>query len=68
MYYTYVLYSKEIDKYYIGSTQDVEERLKKHLSNHSGFTGKVKDWKVVFLEEFVDQVKMLWVRRKFWLI
>ncbi len=47
MPYTYILHSQQIDKYYIGSTSaSLEERLKKHLTNHSGFTGKVKDWKV----------------------
>ena len=41
---TYILYSNEIDKYYIGSTNsDLKERLKKHLSNHKGFTAKTKD-------------------------
>lgn len=50
---TYILYSKSIDKYYIGSTSgDVIERLKKHLSNHRGFTGKAKDWELVFSEDF----------------
>ncbi|WP_435254320.1 GIY-YIG nuclease family protein [Tenacibaculum sp. A30] len=32
-YFVYILYSKTLDKYYIGSTNDVENRLRKHLSN-----------------------------------
>ena len=55
MPYTYILHSQQIDKYYIGSTSaSLEERLKKHLTNHSGFTGKVKDWKVVYFEHYDD--------------
>jgi predicted GIY-YIG superfamily endonuclease len=27
-----------LDKYYIGSTEDVLKRLKKHLENHKGST------------------------------
>jgi putative endonuclease len=46
---TYILYSREIDKYYAGSTDmEMADRLKKHLSNHDGFTGTAKDWVVVY--------------------
>jgi putative endonuclease len=49
----YILYSQTADKFYIGhTTQSIEERLAKHLSNHDGFTAKYKDWKVVFTEEY----------------
>ncbi|WP_228376810.1 GIY-YIG nuclease family protein [Chryseobacterium formosense] len=44
MCYCYILYSKSLDKYYIGhSCEDLQERLRKHLSNHTGFTDKAKD-------------------------
>jgi len=33
-------------------SSNVEERLKKHLSNHKGYTSKAKDWRVVYTEEF----------------
>jgi putative endonuclease len=48
----YILYSKNIDRYYIGSTSNLEERLRKHNSKHRGFTGKASDWEVVYLEDF----------------
>ena len=48
-----------MNHYYIGSTQNVEERLLKHLSNHSGFTSKAKDWKLVFTEKYDDKKKAL---------
>ncbi|MDN3668529.1 GIY-YIG nuclease family protein [Echinicola jeungdonensis] len=52
-YYFYILYSSALDKYYIGQTgKDPQERLRKHCSDHKGFTGKAKDWKIVYLEEF----------------
>ena len=41
-----------MDKYYIGSTSNLQERLKKHLTNHKGFTGHAKDWKLVYYEVF----------------
>ena len=52
----YILHSKILNKYYIGSTEDeINERLKRHLSNHTGFTAKAKDWEVVHLEYFPDK-------------
>lgn len=53
MFTTYILYSKLLDKFYIGYTSaDLNDRLKKHLSKHSGFTAKVKDWIIVYSEQF----------------
>ena len=51
MCYTYILHSETLDKFYIGHTcENLDERLAKHLSNHKGFTAKVKDWKIVYFE------------------
>ena len=56
MFYFYILFSKTLDKYYIGYTSEsLEERLRKHLSNHSGYTSKAKDWEVVYSEKFEDK-------------
>jgi len=53
MNFFYILYSKFLNQYYIGHTSEgLQERLRKHLSNHSGFTGKSKDWIVVYSEKF----------------
>ncbi|GGE21569.1 GIY-YIG nuclease family protein [Psychroflexus salis] len=51
--YTYILYSKLLDKYHVGYTNIlIEERLKKHNTNHKGFTSKANDWVVVYVEVF----------------
>jgi len=56
----YILYSSSSDRYYIGSTtQPIEERLRRHLTNHNGFTTKAKDWIVVYSEEFADKSSAL---------
>ena len=52
MFYVYILHSNTLNKFYIGYTENLEERLKKHLSNHAGFTGKTTDWKIVYTETF----------------
>ena len=52
-YYTYIIYSKKLAKYYIGSTQDsLDERLRRHNSNHKGFTGRADDWEIAYFERF----------------
>ena len=40
---------KLLDKFYIGHTCE-KKRLRKHLSNHKGFTANIKDWKIVYFE------------------
>jgi putative endonuclease len=52
----YILYSKSKDKFYIGATCDsLEERLRKHNTNHGGFTGNTSDWLIVYFETFNDK-------------
>ena len=51
-YFVYILYSHQLDRYYTGYTQDIEERLKRHLSDHKGYTFKAKDWQVVYQENY----------------
>ena len=49
MYYVYIIYSLTIDRYYIGQTDNIEERMEQHKSGfflHS-YTSKTKDWKIV---------------------
>lgn len=59
----YILYSSSLDKYYIGFTgDDLDERIRKHNSNHKGFTGKANDWVVKYTEIFTT--KELAMRRE----
>ncbi|NOR75689.1 MAG: GIY-YIG nuclease family protein [Draconibacterium sp.] len=48
--YTYILYSKKLDRYYIGSTElKPEQRLELHLSKNYGYskyTAKANDWTI----------------------
>ncbi|GAB4091646.1 hypothetical protein GCM10028786_05720 [Flaviaesturariibacter terrae] len=52
---TYILYSASRDRYYIGATCDaMQERIRRHNSNHKGFTGASADWEIVYQEEQPD--------------
>jgi putative endonuclease len=49
----YILYSSTLDKYYVGYTGDsLEERLRKHNTQHKGFTGGLGDWIIRYTETF----------------
>jgi putative endonuclease len=51
MCHTYILFSKTINSYYVGYTcNDLSERLRKHNTNHKGFTGRANDWIKVYSE------------------
>ena len=50
MFYTYIIYSQSIDKYYVGSCQDVQERLQDHLNSRSKYTKQAKDWELKYYE------------------
>ena len=60
MFITYILYSKDLDRFYIGFTGgDVQARLLKHLADHGGFTAKAKDWQLVYQEFFNTKQKAM---------
>jgi putative endonuclease len=53
MFYSYILFSVSLNKFYIGHTGDIlTERLRKHNSNHKGFTGGTGDWEIKYYETF----------------
>ncbi len=71
-YCCYIIYSKSIDKYYIGYTSNLEERLELHNTGHFGgrsFTSKSSDWEIylviscgtveqaVFMESKIKKMK-----------
>ena len=59
MHLVYILYSTTLDKYYIGYTSNLEERLYKHLHSAKGFTSRAKDWTIVHPEEYSTKSEAL---------
>ena len=52
MFTTYILYSERIDIYYVGSTSNIEDRLKRHNSGRSTFTKRGLPWKLVYSKNY----------------
>jgi putative endonuclease len=50
-FYVYILYSSKLEKYYIGSTNDIEDRLYRHNSGQSTFTKTGIPWVLIHKEE-----------------
>ncbi len=64
-YHLYILFSALRNSYYIGHTgDDLIERLRKHNSNHRGFTGKTGDWKIMYTESFQTKTEAYARERK----
>jgi putative endonuclease len=65
MFYVYILYSVTRNSYYIGYTgDDLKERLRRHNSDHKGFTGKTGDWAIVYTEIFTTKKEAYQQERK----
>ena len=51
-FYTYILFSVTLNRYYIGSTNEVDGRIDRHLASKKGFTARAKDWELKYYETF----------------
>ncbi|MDX2189255.1 MAG: GIY-YIG nuclease family protein [Bacteroidota bacterium] len=52
-YLVYIIYSPLKDTFYVGYTSDtLTERIRRHNSNHKGFTGKSNDWELKYFEKY----------------
>jgi putative endonuclease len=63
-YFTYIIKSQLDQSFYIGSTSNLETRLRAHNSGKSPYTSKKKPWEIVYFEEFGNKSDAL-KREKF---
>ena len=52
LYYVYIIYSSTLDQYYIGHTENLQDRIFRHTNSGSKSTKKANDWVVKFTENF----------------
>jgi putative endonuclease len=55
MFYTYILYSEKLNKFYIGSTENVEKRLAQHNNGNVKFTSRGIPWILKYTETYQDR-------------
>ena len=59
-YYTYIIYSISLDRYYVGHSQDFLERIEfYHNSGRSNYTKRGIPWKHVFSESFATRAQAM---------
>ncbi|NNE75580.1 MAG: GIY-YIG nuclease family protein [Pricia sp.] len=57
MFWVYVIYSGNFDRYYVGMTINVETRLKQHNSGKTKSTKAYIPWEVIHVEEFITRAE-----------
>ena len=55
MYTVYIIYSDKIDKYYIGFSSDVSDRIKKYNRKSKGFSSLGRPWVILYTESFENK-------------
>jgi putative endonuclease len=51
-FYLYILYSVYLDQYYVGHTDNLEDRLFRHNNSGSKSTKKTNDWELKYQEPY----------------
>ena len=58
-YYCYIIRSKTLEKYYIGSCANVEKRLEYHNNGWSRYTKAGIPWMLCYFEKFYSKKEAL---------
>jgi putative endonuclease len=71
-HFVYILQSEKNGRYYVGRSQNPENRLKHHNSTSTGFTSRYRPWRLIFTQGFptkeeaveAEQLIKSWKSRK----
>ncbi len=55
MFYVYLLYSRKLDSFYLGSTRDLRSRFGQHGRGEVRSTKKADDWIVSYYEAYPSE-------------
>lgn len=50
-FFVYILFSNTLDKFYVGHTQNLTDRIYRHNNSGSKSTKSASDWKLVYSEQ-----------------
>jgi len=57
MYFTYIIYSVNFNKYYVGLSANVNQRLKSHNAGKVKSTKAFTSWELVHIEKFDTRIE-----------
>ncbi len=58
-YYVYIIESLSNGSFYIGSSDNVERRVRRHNSGYSRYTKRHRPWKLVYTERHPSKTEAL---------
>jgi putative endonuclease len=64
MYFVYILEALESKKYYIGQTENLKERLKRHNEGKNVYTKAYIPWQLKWWKEFETRSEAIIIERK----
>jgi len=59
VFYVYILESQTTSRYYIGQTQDLDERVAYHNANYSKSLKNRGPWQLVYSEEYATRAEAM---------
>jgi len=59
MYVVYALYSRKLDRLYIGQTKDLTKRLDEHQRGLSFYTRRSDDWDLIHTEDLTTRTQAM---------
>ncbi len=63
MFFIYIIQSEKTNRYYVGYTGNIDQRLEKHNAGGVNSTKHVIPWKLKYTEEFTNKVDA-WKRER----
>jgi putative endonuclease len=63
-YFVYILWSDQLSKFYVGSTQNIENRLKEHNKGEGSFSSKGIPWKLIWSFELMNRSEAVRLENK----
>jgi putative endonuclease len=59
MFYTYILYSSTLGKFYTGQTHDPDHRIEEHNRGKTPFMANGMPWKLILIKEFDNRTSAI---------
>ena len=64
MFYVYILYSSKYDRFYIGQTADISQRLQQHNNKYEHATSPYVPWELVLKLEKPNRSEAIILEKK----